>query len=448
MSPGRVWPGRGVWWSRGSGLAESLLTYVGLSTQVASEEDSVDGTPVGKKTYSYDAFGQRIGLTAKPSAGNAQHYTYGYDPHGSVSLLVADDGSVTASYGYTAYGATDPALTDGPGTAAQPLNPYRYEGKRLDSGSGTLDMGARRYSPTDGRFLQQDLYFGSLADLSLSTDPLTGNRYALAGGNPLGFIEFDGHRPEGDPGDFILWSIDGGAHMSVSVTGASGQTSTTSNETIVAAAQDVVDAELFFGTTSSPFTSGVSSLIPGSFLLAEAVADRTCAGAGGHLNCDSIEATDDLDWVLGGFGTKRLAEEGFERVGAKKAARWVIDLFGHKGENKAAQVVANKVAGDAAADAIAARYPGARREVTFGTEIGARRVDVLTRTGLAIESKVGRTSLTSEIQTQIAKDILLRQGGDVRKVEWVFSRSKTGVGPTAQLARALDEAGISWHVER
>jgi hypothetical protein len=44
----------------------------------------------------------------------------------------------------------------------------RYIEKRFDSGSGTLDMGARRFGPSN-RFLQEDRYCGSLADLGLST---------------------------------------------------------------------------------------------------------------------------------------------------------------------------------------------------------------------------------------------------------------------------------------
>jgi hypothetical protein len=54
-------------------------------------------------------------------------------------------------------------------------------------------MGARRFGPDVARFLQPDLFLGSLANLGLSTDPLTGNRYALAAGNPLSFLERDGH---------------------------------------------------------------------------------------------------------------------------------------------------------------------------------------------------------------------------------------------------------------
>src|SRR5262249_38685573 len=71
------------------------------------------------------------------------------------------------------------------------------------------------------------------------------------------------------------------------------------------------------------------------------------------------------------------------------------------------QVLANQAAGNAARDAIAARYAGSQTEVTFDTALGARRVDVLTQEGLAIESKVGYTSLTRGVQSQIAKDQLL-----------------------------------------
>lgn len=57
-------------------------------------------------------------------------------------------------------------------------------------------MGARRYGPETGRFLQRDLYHNALADLSLATDPLTQNRYSYAGCNPVSFIETDGHEFE------------------------------------------------------------------------------------------------------------------------------------------------------------------------------------------------------------------------------------------------------------
>ena len=56
-------------------------------------------------------------------------------------------------------------------------------------------MQAREYRPEVGRFLSQDRFEAAGADLALQSDPLTQNRYAFAGGNPVSNIEWDGHRP-------------------------------------------------------------------------------------------------------------------------------------------------------------------------------------------------------------------------------------------------------------
>jgi RHS repeat-associated protein len=69
-------------------------------------------------------------------------------------------------------------------------------------------MGARRYSPSVGRWLQQDMYYGALDNLGLSQDPLTANRYAFLGANPVNYVEFDGHMPrwDGDAPPNVNWS--------------------------------------------------------------------------------------------------------------------------------------------------------------------------------------------------------------------------------------------------
>ena len=54
-------------------------------------------------------------------------------------------------------------------------------------------MGSRRYGVDTGRFLQQDMFANALGDLGLTLDPLSQNTYALAGGNPVSFVEVDGH---------------------------------------------------------------------------------------------------------------------------------------------------------------------------------------------------------------------------------------------------------------
>ena len=186
----------------------TLMNYVGLGSQVSREthHNGADGTaPVTTtKTYAHDAFGHRVGMTNSPTGGTAANFTYGYDVHGSVSMLLGDTGSATASYGYRAYGGADSELTKGDVNADNPLNAYRYSGKRLDSGSGSIDMGARRFGPDTARFLQRDFFNGATADLGLALDPLTQNRYALASGNPISFMEWDGH----------IFLVDGGGGCS------------------------------------------------------------------------------------------------------------------------------------------------------------------------------------------------------------------------------------------
>jgi RHS repeat-associated protein len=189
----------------------STLTYLGLGDQLTNETHSYSGdqtaNPPKTRDYSYDPFGNRVGMTYQRAGNPAKDFYYGYDPHGSVSLLLDDAGNAQASYGYTAYGNPDVAITeensaDGSGQSDpnDPVNPYRYTAKRIDPGSGTLDMGARRFTPDPGRYLQEDQLDDALGDLSLSDDPLTADRYGLAGGNPANFVESDGHMPIYDGG--------------------------------------------------------------------------------------------------------------------------------------------------------------------------------------------------------------------------------------------------------
>ena len=179
-----------------SAARTTTFTYQGLSDLVTKEVHTQAAVTDVTKTYSYDAHGTRIGMD-RVQGTTSESFTYGYDVHGNVSLLLQGS-TVKASYGYKPYGETDTNLTKGDINQQNPLNAYRYSGKRFDSGSGTLDMAARRFAPDVGRFLTPDVYQGAVSDLGLSLDPLTQNRYAFAGGNPISFIETDGHRFEDD----------------------------------------------------------------------------------------------------------------------------------------------------------------------------------------------------------------------------------------------------------
>jgi RHS repeat-associated protein len=177
----------------------TTFDYLGVSQRVTTETQT--GSSNTTKEYSYDAWGNRVSL--KASGSQSGDWDYGYDARGSVSQLLDQAGQAKASYGYKPYGEEDTGATGGDPERTNPINAYRYDSKRLDPGSGTLQMGARVFSPTTSRFTQGDLYKGALDDLDLATDPLTQNRYSLAGGNPINFVEVDGHWP-----DFVDDAID------------------------------------------------------------------------------------------------------------------------------------------------------------------------------------------------------------------------------------------------
>ena len=85
-------------------------------------------------------------------------------------------------------------------------------------------------------------------------------------------------------------------------------------------------------------------------------------------------------------------------------------------------------------------------EQNFRITGGLRRVDVVDGV-TAIESKVGRTSLTPAVRQELARDIkILRSvSTNVNYVEWHFSPSPTtGLsGPTGPLRAKLNQFGIT-----
>ncbi|MCX6738517.1 MAG: DUF5011 domain-containing protein, partial [Candidatus Parcubacteria bacterium] len=90
---------------------------------------------------------------------------------------------------------------------------------------------------------------------------------------------------------------------------------------------------------------------------------------------------------------------------------------------------------------------GGQSQVYFKTSQGTRVVDQLVG-GVAHESKVGYTSLTTRTSTQISKDQCLMTSGAVKGVTWNFYTSPvTGQkGPSTPLQTALTRAGISVNV--
>lgn len=180
-------------------------SYIGASELLAHESVSDDGILDEDKTrtYDYDSQGDRQGFDKHDGTYRA----YDKDANGSVTGLEQAQGQINEgtalggdeTYDYDPYGELDrdpPAgssdLDAGLSQDAQD-NPFRFQGFYYDSGVKTYDMHARHYRPDIQRFLSRDLYASATGDQALQADPLTQNRYAFAGANPVTNIEFDGH---------------------------------------------------------------------------------------------------------------------------------------------------------------------------------------------------------------------------------------------------------------
>ncbi|WP_306319994.1 MULTISPECIES: polymorphic toxin-type HINT domain-containing protein [unclassified Streptomyces] len=172
------------------------FTYLGITSKELREQTEGGDT----NSFQYAPWGQKLTQVKKPDGKDEETAQYVYHPHGDVEALTERDGTTKSTYGYTAYGQNDQEQFSGadkPDEDGQekedPYNSYRYNSMRYDTASGDYDMGFRNYDPGLNRFLTRDMYGGALADMSLTTDPFTGNRYAFAGGNPVSFVEIDGH---------------------------------------------------------------------------------------------------------------------------------------------------------------------------------------------------------------------------------------------------------------
>ncbi|WP_405889592.1 DNRLRE domain-containing protein [Streptomyces sp. NBC_00133] len=171
------------------------FNYLGMSGEVLDEKVGSELT----KSYQYSPWGERLSQIKHNTDGTSEDGYYGYNNHADVETLTDKNGDTKATYGYTAYGNSDDSEFTGidkPDTndpTKEDYNPYRFNAKRWDAGSGTYDMGFRDYDPGLNRFTTRDMYNGALADMGLGTDPYTGNRYAFTGGNPINRIEIDGH---------------------------------------------------------------------------------------------------------------------------------------------------------------------------------------------------------------------------------------------------------------
>ena len=105
---------------------------------------------------------------------------YLYDGHGSVVGLANENGKVTDTYAYDAFGN----LLKSTGSTK---NCYRYCGEQFDETTGLYYLRARYMDTSTGRFISQDTYQGTI------NDPVSLHKYLYCRSNPVMNIDPSGY---------------------------------------------------------------------------------------------------------------------------------------------------------------------------------------------------------------------------------------------------------------
>jgi RHS repeat-associated protein len=135
-----------------------------------------DGTGSVLETDIAGPAGDLIHYQGPPTSSSTASFVY-YDGHGDTAATADTTGTRTGASSYDPFGGLLTGTTTGP-------TPKAWVGsasKRLDTVSGLIEMGARPYDPTLGRFL--------------SVDPVDGgslNNYDYAGQDPINSYDLDG----------------------------------------------------------------------------------------------------------------------------------------------------------------------------------------------------------------------------------------------------------------
>jgi RHS repeat-associated protein len=119
-----------------------------------------------------------VSQTRNVSTTPATSY-YGFDAHGNVAFLTDAAGAVTDSYDYDAWGNLVASTGSTP-------NSRLYAGEELDPDIGVMNLRARQYRPTTGRFLTIDPLMGNMRK------PTSLNRYLYTSVDPVNFSDPSG----------------------------------------------------------------------------------------------------------------------------------------------------------------------------------------------------------------------------------------------------------------
>ena len=163
-----------------NGVTTKYLIDTNSLTGYAQVVEELDGNNNVGRVYT---FGDHLIGQSQLINGTWVRSFYGYDGLGSVRFLMDNQGILTDTYTYDAFGN----LIEKSGATP---NHHLYAGEELDSDLGLYYLRSRYLNPSSGRFLTQDAFGG------ISTEPRTLHKYAYVGNSapnrtdPSGLLEF------------------------------------------------------------------------------------------------------------------------------------------------------------------------------------------------------------------------------------------------------------------
>ena len=162
--------------------AGTITSYaVDTSLAYASVVEEYSGTTLAAR---YD-YGDDL---VRMDRGSGVYY-YLYDGLGSTRQLVNTSGSVTDTWGYSAFGE----LASHTSTQATPtVNPFLFNAQQFDGASGDYYLRARYYDQSNGRFVSQDPFGGR------DDDPVSLHRYLYANADPIQMVDPSGRDSMGE----------------------------------------------------------------------------------------------------------------------------------------------------------------------------------------------------------------------------------------------------------
>ncbi len=154
----------------GTDITKYLVDTTGELSQVIAEIDE------NNREKAYYTLGQELISIEKDS----KVCYYSYDGHGNVRVLTDQNGNVTDTYTYDAFGN----LTKQTGTTD---NNYLYCAQQYSTNTGLYYLRARYMNPETGTFVSRDTYSGD------TNSPVTLHKYLYANANPVTYSDPSGY---------------------------------------------------------------------------------------------------------------------------------------------------------------------------------------------------------------------------------------------------------------